>query len=179
MADLETRDALEADLAAHQRRHVGDVTAGTNESLAAEALRLLDKQRAEKKPVAEPAPDRFVHRREVDGKTYTIEKEPDAGPMYRTASEFEANVIRHAQPRIDLLLTKRDEGPLGTPSWHTRTWAALYHKVRSLEARRSGQPDVADLEERIFQQDLYELLEASNQAFGDWRRDAPQKLIIT
>jgi hypothetical protein len=77
-----------------------------------------------------------------------------------------------------MLMTKRDTGPLGQPSWQTKTLAAMYWKVKSLEAIKGGKPDEATVYERAFQQDLTELLEASNASFGDWRKDAPTKLIV-
>lgn len=174
MADRDTRDAIEADMAAHQRRFSGEVTASKNESLAADALRELDRVKAESPAVApaEPIaqPERFTQKRELNGHTYTIDKAPDKTPMYRSATDFEANVLKHAMPRVKLLLSKQDEGPFGTPSWRTRAMAAFYFKIKSHEAATSHKTDEADLYERIYQQDLYELLEASNQPFGDWRK---------
>lgn len=182
MADLDTRDAIEADMAAHERRFAGEVHASRNEALAAEALRELDKQRAIEKPVApveQPPPPEFVsYKRELNGHSYVVDKAPDVTPMYRTATDFERNVLAHAMPRVQLLLSKQDSGPFGTPSWRTKALAAFYFKIKSHEAATSNRPDEADLYERIYQQDLYELLESSNQPFGDWRKDAPEPIRV-
>lgn len=183
MADpIETRDALEADMAAHERRFNGEVHASRNQSLAAEAVEQLERARrdAQHAPLSEPPaqPERFDQRRELNGHTYRIQKEPDRTPMYRSATDFEANVLRHALPRVQLLLTKQDSGPFGTPSWRTKALAAFYFKTKSHEAATSGKHDEAEIFERAYQQDLYELLEASNQPFGDWRKSAPDKSIV-
>ena len=182
MADSETRDLIEADMASHEARFGGEVHASRNQMLAAEALRELDRQRAESPVIApEPAtqPDRLTVKRELNGHTYTIDKAPDKTPLYRSATDFEANVLKHAMPRVKLLLSKQDEGPFGTPSWRTRAMAAFYFKIKSHEAATSNRTDEADLYERIYQQDLYELLEASNQPFGDWRKSSAPEPKIT
>ena len=183
MADLEARDLLEADMFRHETRFNGEVHASRNQALAAEALRELDRQRAVSPPSVAPEPvaqpDRFTQRRELNGHKYTLDKAPDTTPMYRAASDFEANVLRHAMPRIKRLLTERDSGPLGTPSWRVRVLAACYFKIKAHEAATSGRPGESDIFERAYQQDLYELLEASNQPFGDWRKSAPEKIQIT
>lgn len=184
---MEARDLLESDMARHQTRFSGEVTASSNQALAADALQQLDRERAESLPpppsseVSGSAPiEHVVTERELNGQKYKIDVDVDKTPMYRTATEFEHHVLRHAQPRINLLLTKQDEGPFGTPSWRIRTMAALYFKIKSHEAFTSGKTDEADIYDRAFQQDLYELLEASNQPFGDWRKSVPAKpLIIT
>lgn len=175
-------DALEADMAGHQRRYVGEVTARANRKLAVETVEQLEKQHADAAPVAEvaatppPAPESTT--RTIEDRTYHREVAPDKAPMFRTASEFEHQVLRHAQPRIALLMSEEETGILGTPSWRARTMAAMYFKVKSLEARKSGQVGLADNYERAYQVDLQELLEASSAKFGDWRKSPETKLII-
>lgn len=176
-------EGLQEDMANHQRRFSGsgEVTASANQALAAATMERLEKQDADhavaRSMSAPSQPERMVQRRSIDGREYTIDKAP-AGQMYRTASEFESQVMAHAEPRIRLLLSKLDTGPFATPSWREKTLAAMYFKVKSLEAIKSGMPDEANVYERAFQQDLYELLESSNQSFGDWRKDVPSKLIV-
>ncbi|MES2865940.1 MAG: hypothetical protein V4703_04175, partial [Actinomycetota bacterium] len=151
-------------------------------ALAAEAMEIAAKQREQvAAPVlsAEPLPDVEARRIELNGHTYVLDKAPEAEDVsFRVTTEFERNVLAHAQPRIQLLLSKQDEGPLGTPSWRTKTMAALYFKIKSQEAIQSNKPDEARAFERAFQQDLYELLEASNQPFGDWRKSAAPKIVV-
>jgi hypothetical protein len=82
-------DALQADMANHQRRFAGDVTAAANQKLAVETIQRLEKQNAEPQapalPAPAPVPDREVQTHDVDGKTYTLDKAPDR-PMFRPPS---------------------------------------------------------------------------------------------
>ncbi len=176
-------DQLQADMAAHQRRFAGEVTADANQRMATAVIARLEKEDAARParapgPVVQAPVGHEDTTKVVEDRAYVVERRPSA-PMYRTATEFEQQVLAHAQPRIALLLTKLDEGPLGTPSWAMRTQAAMYFKVKALEAQRAKQLDLADKYERAFMLDLYELLEASNVAFGDWRKDAPTKLVVS
>lgn len=178
-------DALQGDMARHQRQFAPEVTATANQKLAVETIERLEKQDADEKPLAEgagnatqpPLPP-INEKRDVDGREYTLNRAPDV-PMYRTASQFEEQVMAHAKPRIQLLMSKMDSGPLGSPSWQQRTLAAMYFKVKSLEAIQAKRTDLAEYYERAFQLDLSELLEASCQPFGDWRKDAPTKIIVS
>lgn len=177
----DVRDDLERDMALHEINHGdGEVHAARNQAIAAQALEQFERERAAlttvKPDVHGSTPiERSVESRDVDGKKYTVTREADTAPMFRSASEFEAQVIKRAQPRIDLLMSKLDSGPLGTPSWRNKTLAAMYFKVKSLEAKAAGQVDLETYYERAFQLDLAELLEASNQIFGDWRKlDEPR-----
>ena len=183
MADdvLAVRDALEADMAGHEARH-GEVHAARNQQMAAEALESYERQAADIKP-AKPEPmgsapiERTVEKRATDRGEYTITREVDK-PMFRTASEFETQVLAHAQPRIALLMSKQDSGPLGTPSWRSKTLAAMYFKVKSLEAKAAKQVDLETYYELAYQQDLEDLLESSNQIFGDWRKPIEKPLLV-
>ena len=174
-------DALQADMRNHQVRFAPEVTADANKKLAVETIERLEKQDADAKPGLAPAPQstpQLNEKRTVDGRDYTLDVAPDR-PMYRTATQFERDVLTHAQPRIALLMSKRDTGPLGSPSWQTRTLSAMYFKVKSLEAIKSGRTDLAEYYEQAFQLDLSELLEASCQPFGDWRKDAPTRITVS
>lgn len=181
-------DALQADMARHQRLYGGgDVTATANQELAIATIERLEKEHAAQAgriqpPVAPPpmpTPEP-VQARELNGHKWTVDHKTDAPERpFRNATEFEANVMQHAMPRVKHLLSLRESGPLGSPSWHTRTVAAMYFKVRSLEAHKSGRQDLADQYDQRFMQDLYDLLEESNKTFGDWRKSEAPKLIIT
>lgn len=171
-------DALQRDMRKHQVQFAPEVTADANKKLASETIERLEKQHAEPQPAAlvpAPAPARAVEIKSVEDRKYTIDVAPDR-PMYRTATQFEHDVLRHAQPRIALLLSKLESGPLGAPSWQVRTLSAMYFKVKSLEAIKSGRSDIAEHYEQAFQLDLAELLEASNASFGDWRKSAPARI---
>jgi hypothetical protein len=184
VADLDARDLIEQDMAVHEARYGagGEVHALRNQSLAAQALEQLDRETARAVPVPPPvvpvAPEREVQTRTVNGVTYTLDKAPSEANMYRSATAFEANVMKHAMPRVELLLSKYESGPLGTPSWNQRTLAALYFKIKAIEALKQNKASEADVFERAYQQDLYELLEASNASFGDWRKAAPAAPLI-
>lgn len=183
--EREVRDALEADMAAHERNHGGgEVHAARNQALAAQVLEQLERDRAAapttKPEVVGGAPiEPSTETREIDGKKYTVDRAPDSKRMFRTASEFEAQVLAHAMPRLELLLSKRDSGPLGTPSWRDKAMASMYFKVKSLEAKKAGQIDLETYYELAYQQDLTDLLESSNQIFGDWRKSPEKKLQIS
>lgn len=176
-------DALQADMARHQRRFASDVTAGENQKLAIATIERLEKEHADEKPAAPPpatvAQPPQQMKRDIDGKKYTVDVAPDNCRMFRTATEFEQQVLVHAQPRIELLLGKFDRGPLGTPSWREKTLAAMYFKVKSLEAQASGEHDLARNYELAFQLDLQDLLESSNVSFGDWKKDKPKRITVS
>ncbi len=175
----EAVDALREDMALHQR-HTGKLaTDASNQALAVSAIVEYEK-RVEPAPIAQPVETRPVpvgtEVKEIDGKRYIVDHGPDA-PMFRTATDFESQVLARATPRLELLLSKRDSGPLGTPSWSAKVMAAMYFKVKSLEARAAKQMDLAENYERAYQLDVSELLEQSNAIFGDWRI-LPDKPII-
>lgn len=178
-------DALQADMANHQRRFAGEVTASANQSLAATTMEQLEKLHAEQQaaprlaPVAAPVPEAFATDKTVEDRKYLLDKAPDKTPMFRTASEFEHQVLRHAMPRIKKLMGEMDTGILGTPSWRSRAMAAMYFKVKSMEARAAGQFGLADNYERAYQVDLQELLDASCAKFGDWRKGEADKIIVS
>jgi hypothetical protein len=181
---MSLRDAVEAlreDMAQHQR-HTGKLpTDSRNQTLAVDAIIELEKRSADVTPppaeVATTPVVATVERKEVDGKTYIVDRGPDA-PMFRAASQFESEVLARATPRLELLLSKRESGPLGTPSWSARVMAAMFFKVKSLEARAAKLFDLAENYERAYQLDLSELLESSNQTFGDWRKTAERPLVV-
>jgi hypothetical protein len=177
-------DALQADLAKHQRIVGTEVTASANQAFAVATVEMLAKEHAEQAgrtqaPVAPPPlPEPGIEERELNGHKWTLDKSAEPDRPFRNATEFEANVIKHAMPRIRTLLASMESGFLGSPSWHTRTVAAMYFKVRSLEAEKSGRKDLAEKYERQFMQDVYDLLEESNAKFGDWRNDEAKPLIV-
>lgn len=176
-------DALQSDMARHQREIAGgEVTAAKNHAFAVATIERLEREQADAPPPAPPghtpAPAPTLDKKTIEDRTYTLDAAPSVAPMFRTASEFEHQVMRHAMPRIELLMSKQDTGALGTPSWRTRTLAAMYFKAKAVEAGKAGRTDLAEIYERAFQLDVAELLEASNISFGDWRKDAPTKIVV-
>ena len=182
---IEIRDSIEADMAGHEAR-TGEVHAARNQLMAAEALEQWERSQSDAKAPPPPSSDasvgslpieRTVEKRTTENGTYTVTREVDA-QMFRSASDFETQVMIRARPRIDLLMSKEDSGPLGTPSWRAKTLAAMYFKVKSLEAKKAGQLDLETYYERAYQLDLEELLESSNQIFGDWRKLPEKPLVV-
>lgn len=179
----EAVDMLEADMAEHVHKTGGEVRSFQHRALAAEAIERLEKERAEPKivvsiPHETPAPEPAVERREINGQKYVLDKKI-APIKFRTATEFEEQVLKHAMPRIQLLLSKPDSGILGGASWRERTEAAMFFKIKSLEAKASGNATLAEHYERAYQVDIQELLDSSCLPFGDWRNDAPSKIVVS
>lgn len=123
-------EGLQADMAEHQLRFSGVPTAEANRALAVDAIQRLAQQDAEAKQ-AQPAPptvpaaiETTRERRTVNERQYLLKKEPDKS-LLRQASPPEAWFLTHAEPRIMLLITKPEPGPLGAPSWRDRVLAVL------------------------------------------------------
>ncbi len=180
MADLSDGvDGLREDMALHQRRFAPEVTDSKNHAMAADAIERLEREQSEAKPVTPSQPDHpemfpadSIERREVGGKKYLLKKESKDTTRIRKASAQEHHFFTHAMPRVELLLTKMDTGPLGQASWHQRTMAVLGIKSKVpdyIHARMYEQ--AAELEVR-FLHELIELLNDSNRLFGPWEADA-------
>ncbi len=179
-------DGLQADMAAHQQRFGGgNVTASENQALAVGAIEQLERELADQKPAVhmtpeQPAPIATTREiREGEHGRYVVDRGPDAPLDIRKASKAEHEFLTHALPRIELLITKLETGPLGQPSWHQRTLSVLKYKQDSIAFEKAGRPDVAEQLDRRYMLELLGLLEASSVPFGDWRKDAPTKLIVS
>ncbi len=185
MSDLrEGLDELQNDMQLHQRRFSGEVTAEANRALAASAVERMERELADiaaAPPLVSAGPPppiaKSVERREVDGKNYVVSKGPDA-PMLRQANEAEHWFLSHALPRIELLMNKDDTGPLGQPSWRSRVLAVMELKSRVPSLRLARFDDLADDTERRYMAELTALLEDSSRLFGDWKADAPKKVMV-
>ncbi len=86
--------------------------------------------------------------------------------------------MTHAMPRVELLLTKVETGPLGQPSWAQRTYAVMELQSRVVGLRARGLNQSADDITRRFMFELIELLEASNATFGSWKSDVSNPLLV-
>lgn len=166
----EALDDLRSDMAAHQREraHV-DVTDQSNHRLAADLLERIDREQADSKaPPPKPVQDWNVN---------AVDVGPD--PLVRKATPQEHWFVSHAMPRLQLLLEKRESGPLGAPSWRTRALAGpMYFKEAAARAKMAGRHDMArEFEERAFFE-LVELLEQSSASFGDWKKDPDPKVTV-
>lgn len=185
MSDLrDGLDGLQEDMANHQRRFAGEATASKNQALAADAFQRLENELKEQKPVPanEPAVqvpvEAKTERREVNGKGYLFSTSPDDDIGTRTATPAEAWFLAHALPRVELLLSKPESGPLGSPSWRDRTMAVLSLKSRVSGLRAAGLHGAAAEADKRYVFELAQLLEASSAPFGDWRADPEKKIQV-
>ena len=180
-------DDLRSDMARHQREVVGtDVTDSRNHSMAADLVQRIEREHAEAPewPIAtdapEPIPTSLAGIEDRDGKhgAYTLDKGRRDDIKVRQANEAEHWFLAHAGPRINLLLSKPETGPLGSPSWRQRMLAVLELHSRIPGLRALGLMDaVVDLERR-FMFELVELLECSVPVFGDWKADRERKVFV-
>lgn len=174
-------DLLLGDMAGHQARHAPQVTPDANCRLAADLFTRIDREQADAAPLppsnAPAAPETTEHK-QVGGKAYRVDVAPDV-PMMREADEAEAWFLRHAMPRVELLATKLDTGPLGQASWATRLKAVMATKMRAQGLRMACLFDAARILDRRFHADFVALLEESSAAFGDWKKDPEKRLIFT
>ncbi len=181
----ESLDDLQADMAAHQKRFSGEVTASSNQALAAGAIERVEREQAER-PRLSIVPDvegsapivTKTERREGKHGRYTVRTEPDK-PMLRQGTKAELDFLAHALPRVELLLTKEETGPLGQPSWKQRVLAVMEFKSRVPGLRLAGLKEEADRLDRRYLLELLALLDDSNQLFGDWKADAPTKITVS
>jgi hypothetical protein len=173
-------------MAAHQSRFRGEVSAESNRALAVDTVEKLERKMVDEARRLQPAPvevapapiEKSIERRDVDGKQYVVSKGPDDSPIMRKANESEHWFMVHAMPRIELLLTKLDTGPLGEPSWHTRVLAVMALKTQAAGLKAGGLHDAAaDLEKR-FVLELMTLLESSNPHFGNWKKDPERRVYV-
>ena len=171
---LEGLDGLQADMADHQRRFRGEVTASSNAQLAVETITRMEREAADVKPAPPPsAPEpiaRTVERRDGQHGRYVVERGPDEPMLVRSANRMEHEWFIHAMPRVELLLTKLESGPLGSPSWHQRTMSVLKFQQDSIAYQQAGMHDAAAEHSARYVLELERLLDDSSQPFGDWRK---------
>ena len=162
-------DALQGDMAAHQRMFRGEVTGEANRKLAADTFAELERsgQLAPVEDAPVEAPDPQVERatKEVNGREYQLTKEPDKAGAPLTMSQRERELELKMLQRLHLLLTMRDEGILGAPSWRTRAESVMALMVMPGGVIR-------------FAQELDQLLEDSIKPFGDWKIDPDRKIYV-
>ena len=178
-------EALQGDMAAHQRRFAGEVTAESNRALAAAEIEKLEKMEADAKPFVQaplepPKPiEKTVERRVIEDRKYVVAKGPEPGAeQVRLPTPGERWALEHMMPRVELLLTKTETGPLGQPSWCMRVMAVLELRSRVPGLRMIGMHAAADDLERRYALELFELLEDSNRVFGDWKSDPGKRIQV-
>lgn len=176
-------DALREDMALHQRAHAPEVTDSRNHTLAANALARLEIEQRDAKPAPVVEPEIVeipaTMRREINGHEYVVGKSPADQTKVRKANAAEHRFLTHALPRIELLMTKLDTGPLGEPSWHQRTLAVMELKRRVPDLLRAGYYQAAAETDARFLFEMMELLKDSNRLFGDWEADPGTRVSVT
>ena len=162
-------DALQGDMAAHQRAFRGEVTGEANRRLAADTFAELERsgQLEQAEALIAPPPEPEVERttREVDGRAYQLTKAPDREGAPLRMSRAERDLELKMLQRLQLLLTLRDEGILGAPSWRTRAESVMALMVLPGGVLR-------------FAQELDQLLEDSIKPFGDWKVDPDRRIYV-
>lgn len=180
MADRDALDSLLGDMALHQDQIAGCIpTPARNHAMAAELFERLDRQAAEPK-VPEPAPSPTrdaseprpsdleaakrgyrILRDEQLGKAETVKLGP------KTLERYEK-----VMARVRLLMTKKERGPLGQPTWAERVGDVLADHYDP----RCG----ATLAERKAHaaRRMAALVDESNTTFGAWWADAPKKVTV-
>lgn len=162
-------DALQGDMAAHQRAFRGEVTGEANRRLAADTFAELERSGQLEPagdilaPPPDPEPERTT--REVDGRAYQLTKAPDREGAPLRMSRAERDLELKMLQRLQLLLTLRDEGILGAPSWRTRAESVMALMVMPGGVLR-------------FAQELDQLLEDSIKPFGDWKVDPDRRIYV-
>ena len=168
----DARDALEQDMANHESGRGREVRALENQSLAAQVLEQLDRQKAESKPVtaAPVAVPSFAGEREGKHGVYVVGESKSDDTRMRPSTEAERWFYAHAMPRINRLLEARETGALGSASWRDRLLAVLELSSRAA-SYRAANLDPTDLERR-YMFELVELLNASDAVFRpSWKAD--------
>jgi hypothetical protein len=185
-------DALQGDMATHQRLFKGEVTAETNRQLAASEFEKLDRMASEEPAPATatvvPTPQAFNETREVDGRRYNFSRSTTDDVAFRSGSADEQKTVIRCQARIELLLTKSELGSKGdgfmpefikgelrfskTPacwlSWRDRVLAVMSWKIAAQQPGNA--PWRAELE-KMHALLLIQLMDDSVAHFGDWKSD--------
>jgi hypothetical protein len=186
-------DAIQGDMAKHQRMFRGEVTAEANRQLAVAEFEKLDRIRAEEPSVIADAPAKPSDLREVNGRTYRMDRAQVDDIAFRKATTDEAKTVAKIEARLMLLLDKAELGSKGdgfmpefvgghfrhsrTPvcwlSWRDRVLAVMGWKAA---AQQPGNILYRAKLEAMHTALLLQLMDDSISAFGDWKAD-PEKTI--
>ena len=173
---LGDKDALLGDMAAHQRLTGREVTAEANDRLAVPLFELVAAKAAAaaarvQTPRSPMTPDfaaaqaRANARAAAKGvKPWQLKIEPKT--ITRDVAQAGPHVLamfERLSARVQLLMTKREPGLLGAPSWRDRVLAVLAEKY-------------AGRTQRLTSAHLIQVCEDSNASFGDWKKEPEQKL---
>lgn len=176
------KESFAADMAEHQRMTGQMPTPPENARLAVPLLEQLEQKLEDRDRRAIPdaaAPDARLpeddparmaairaeaERRGRPGAAdrLSIRRLPDKDPAEVLATPRDVEHADRMWTRVRLLLSKRERGPLGQPSWRERVEAILFMRTvaRTSRAERA--------------QALVELLDQSEATFGAWDRPADE-----
>ncbi len=202
-ADMrEGLDALQGDMANHQRAFKGEVTAEANRQLAAVEFERLDRMASEDpatasllRPTVDERAAVINETREVDGRRYHFSRSTLDDVAFRRGTEDEQKTILRCQARLELLLTKSELGSKGdgfmpefikgelrfskTPacwlSWRDRVMAVMSWKIA---AQQPGNAPWRDVLERMHALLLIQLMDDSIAHFGDWKKDPEPTITV-
>lgn len=181
-------DALQGDMAQHQRMFRGEVTAEANRELAVSEIEKLERMMDEAPAPTVADAAQTSDTREVDGRKYRFDRSAVDDVKFREATEDEANTVRKVTTRLELLLSKEELGSYGngflpefvrgqfrmsgTPasalSWRDRVMAVMSWKIA---ARQPGNAPWRDELEKVHGAMLIDLMNDSIAHFGDWKKD--------
>jgi hypothetical protein len=179
--DQEARENLKesfaSDMAEHQKKTGKLPTPAENARLAVPMFEMLEQKladEAQRQALAAPTKvdprpseiNRDSLRRECERRGrgsaadfLAIKRMPDKAPIAVAPDPADLERGMRMLRRVQLLMTKRDEGVLGLPSWAQRAKAVLFLKFAGADPRRIAF-------------ELVQLCEDSIPAFGPW--DVPE-----
>lgn len=155
----------------HQQRFGKEPTAEANRLLAITEIERLDREASENPPPAQAS----VPESEFDKPD--LEVTPDDKPFFKPIEGRAERLMRRMMRRVELLMEKRDTGPLGQASWSQRVQSVLYWRMKSARLWKAGRYDEANDLEHRYMKELKDLLNASSATFGEWNAD-PAPLIM-
>lgn len=183
MADRGGLDLMLGDMAAHQTRFQGETTPDANQALAARALERLDQKQAEADgrpkyekmgpapiPTAPPA-QAAAEAAKRGFKLVRLPSDPGENLVAPVTGRALA-MYRGIRERVLLLLTKRESGPLGQPSWRDRVLAiqADHYDVKCGRTLKERKAHAA--------RRMLNLVEESSATFGPWWAEKPKRVQV-
>lgn len=155
---VEGLDLFLGDMASTQEKRGALPDTSRNATMAAELFTEMDNNGSflESGPAeiqqAEPDLDRTV---------YDLKREADGEDLVRPIDPIHQRVLK----RYRFLMTQKESGPLGQPSWAKRA-----EKVQSFFVINRGQRGYRDAMRR-YSYELIKLIDESDRYFGSWKLD--------
>lgn len=161
------KESFAEDMAGAQRLQGKLPTVRENENLALPIFERVERdiERARHVSATPPAPYQRPEKTQTQAKAEKLGyrlfyKEDGEGPsIFSAFTEHQVQEYKLRKRRVRLLLSKRESGPGGTPSWREITLAAVAVFVKT------GR-----------EEPLRDVIEASCAIFGDWRKTPAPRL---